>query len=332
MKPNNILIFAAVGLLLAPGIALAEPTYLTEAEALAAGADYAIQGEYVGSIPNGEDGQPVGLQVIAMGNGAFQAVAYMGGLPGAGWTGEEPVRQDAKLNSEGGLAFVGEGEIAAIHEKDAFKIQVKGETLATLSKTVRTSPTMGKEPPAGAVVLFNGGNADAWEGGRVEDGLLVQGCASKEKFGDHTIHIEFRTPFKPESRGQGRGNSGLYMQGRYETQILDSFGLEGKMDETGGVYSVSAPSENLCLPPLAWQTYDIEFTAARFDAEGKKTANARMTVLLNGVKVQDDIEVPHSTTAAPMPEGPEKGPVYLQDHGNPIRFRNVWVLPKNAGE
>lgn len=332
MKPTHLLTFAALGLLLAPGIVFAEPTYLTETEALAAGVDFEIQGEYIGTVPNGEDGQPVGLQIIAMGKDSFQAVPYLGGLPGAGWTGEKPEPQDAKLNSEGGLVFQADLEIAAVYDKGTFKIQKNGETLATLTKTVRKSPTLGKEAPAGAVVLFNGENADAWEGGRVEDGLLVQGCASKEKFGDHLIHIEFRTPFKPESRGQGRGNSGLYMQGRYETQILDSFGLEGKMDETGGVYSVAAPSENLCLPPLAWQTYDIDFTAARFDAEGKKTANARMTVLLNGVKVQDDIEVPHATTASPMPEGPEKGPVYLQDHGNPIRFRNIWVLPKNAGQ
>jgi len=331
MKQRRILTFAALGLLLAPGIAFAEPTYLTESEAIAAGMDFEIQGEYIGSVPDGENGQAVALQVIALGNDTFQAVAYLGGLPGAGWNGEEPERQDAKLNSEGVLIFQ-TAEIAAVHDQGTFKIQINGETIATLSKTVRKSPTLGKAAPAGAVVLFDGGNADAWEGGRVEDGLLVQGCASKEKFGDHTIHIEFRTPFKPEARGQGRGNSGLYMQGRYETQILDSFGLEGKMDETGGVYSVAAPSENLCLPPLAWQTYDIDFTAARFDADGNKTANARMTVLLNGVKVQDDIEIPHATTASPFPEGPEKGPVYLQDHGNPIRFRNVWVLPKNAGE
>lgn len=97
------------------------------------------------------------------------------------------------------------------------------------------------------------------------------------------------------------------------------------MDETGGIYSVKEPRENLCFPPLSWQTYDIEFTAARFGPDGKKTTNARMTVLLNGVKVQDDVEIPHATTASPFPEGPDDGPMFLQDHGNPTRFRNIWV-------
>ena len=146
-------------------------------------------------------------------------------------------------------------------------------------------------------------------------------------FRDFKLHLEFRLPFKPFDRGQGRGNSGLYMKGRYETQILDSFGLEGKNNECGGVYSISAPSVNMCLPPLVWQTYDIDFTEARYDDAGKKVENARMTVLLNGVKVHENLELPRGTTAHPVKEGPEPGPIYLQSHGNPVRFRNIWVLP-----
>src|SRR5690606_10766687 len=131
-------------------------------------------------------------------------------------------------------------------------------------------------------------------------------------FGDHKIHIEFLLPYKPEARGQGRGNSGIYLQGRYEVQMLDSFGLEGRDNECGGIYSVAKPKVNMCLPPLVWQTYDIDFTAARYDAEGKKTANARITVHHNGVLIHDDIELPHATTASRLKEGPEDGPIYLQ--------------------
>ena len=160
-----------------------------------------------------------------------------------------------------------------------------------------------------------------------ENGLLMEGATSKKEFGSHTIHLEFQTPFKPLARGQGRGNSGFYAQGRYEIQILDSFGLKGEWDECGGIYKVSRPKVNMCYPPLSWQTYDIDFTAAEWK-DGKKVKNARMTVRHNGVVIHDALELPGHTTAAPVKESPEPGPVFLQNHGNPVRFRNIWVVPK----
>ena len=127
-------------------------------------------------------------------------------------------------------------------------------------------------------MLFDGTSADKWNGGRLVDGgLLAAGCTSKQKFHDFQLHIEFQTPFMPTARGQGRGNSGVYLQNLYEVQVLDSFGLEGKDNECGGFYSIKAPSVNMCYPPLAWQTYDIDFRAARFDPSGKKTQNAVVT-------------------------------------------------------
>ena len=132
----------------------------------------------------------------------------------------------------------------------------------------------------------------------------------------------------PNERGQGRANSGFYSQGRYEVQILDSFGLTGENNECGGIYSIKKPDVNMCFPPLTWQTYDVDFTAAKYDASGKKTADARITVKQNGVVIHDNVALPKATPAAPVAEGPEPGPIYLQDHGNPIRFRNIWVEEK----
>jgi hypothetical protein len=179
-------------------------------------------------------------------------------------------------------------------------------------------------------VLFNGSSADAWTNGKMDGDLLVNSDAvSKESFEDYSLHLEFRTPYKPHARGQGRGNSGVYHQGRYETQILDSFGLEGQMNETGGIYSIAAPRLNMCLPPLAWQTYDVDFTAPRWE-DGKKVKNGRITVRLNGVLVHEDQELTHATAAAKFKEQPGPGPIYLQHHGNPVRFRNIWVVPKQT--
>ena len=135
-----------------------------------------------------------------------------------------------------------------------------------------------------------------------EDKLLMQGANSVKRFQSHKLHVEFRTPFQPKARGQGRGNSGCYLQARYEVQMLDSFGLTGHHNECGGIYSIKPPDVNMALPPLSWQTYDIEFTAAKFK-DGKKVANARITVLHNGVKIHDNVELPKRTTASPLPEG-----------------------------
>jgi hypothetical protein len=194
---------------------------------------------------------------------------------------------------------------------------------------VRKSTTLGAEPPEGATVLFDGKSAAGWEGGKLTaDGLLAAGCVSKKALKDFQLHLEFQTPYMPTARGQARGNSGVYLQNRYELQVLDSFGLTGTDTECGAFYTLRGPSTNMCFPPLSWQTYDIDFKAARFDDTGKKTAKALVTVQHNGVTIFDKLELRGSTPGG-QAEADTPGPIQLQDHGDPVRYRNIWVVEKN---
>jgi hypothetical protein len=297
-----------------------------------AGPDFQVQGEYVGQLPSADGGkQKWGVQVIALGDGKFDAVGYRGGLPGAGWDGKEKKKAHGERHGER------HGDVTTFKSDDA-TLTIKGRlmTVATadgkeigkLEKVHRESPTLGAEPPKSAVVLFDGTSTDKWAQGKMKDGLLLPGAVSKQKFKDAKYHVEFRLPFMPEARGQGRGNSGFYVSGCYEIQMLDSFGLEGKDNECGGIYQASAPKVNMCLPPLSWQTYDVDYTAPKFDADGKKTKNARITVRHNGVVIHDNLELPGATPGGVNGETPEGGPVFLQNHGNPVRYRNIWVVEK----
>lgn len=285
-----------------------------------AGPDFAIQGEYAGKLGDNQ----IGIQVIARGDGKFEAVLLQGGLPGAGGDESEKVKLTGST-TDGVTRLQGGGYEAAI--VDGHLAINHAQTRGNLKKVDRTSPTMGLKPPAGAIVLFDGSSVDAWNPGKMaEDGLMGVGTRTKEKFDSFTLHLEFRTPFMPYATGQARGNSGMYLQDQYECQILDSFGLEGKDNECGGIYQNAKPLVNMCFPPLAWQTYDVEFTGAKFDAEGKVTAPARCTIKHNGVVIHDDLAL------APTPGGGQKdqkpGALYLQDHGDPVRFRNIWIVKK----
>lgn len=292
-----------------------------------ADSDFAIQGEYAGSIQSDNGMMGIGVQVVALGGGKFHAVGHHGGLPGAGWDGKE--KHEADGEAKDGAVVFKSGEISAEVRDGVITIRDNsGNSLGECKKVLRKSPTLGEKPPAGAVVLFDGSSAEHLAGGKLDGNLLVQGTSSKQKFQDFTLHLEFLLSYMPKARGQGRANSGCYAQGRYEVQILDSFGLSGEHNECGGIYTVKKPDVNMCFPPLSWQTYDIDFTAAKYDASGKKTADARMTVRHNGVLIHDNVDVPKATTAAPVAEGAAAGPLYLQDHGNPIRFRNIWVVEK----
>lgn len=285
-----------------------------------------LSGDFKGTL----DGKKVAAQCLALGGGKYQLNLLS--------KFDARDAEIGKLNGEtdgGKTVFKGKAGDVEI-EAAASGAAIRGGGL-DLEKIERLSPTLGAKPPAGAKVLFDGSGTEAWQkqgGGdapwKVIDGAMQVGggsIVSKEEFGDCTIHVEFQTPFMPEARGQGRGNSGVYLMGRYECQVLDSYGLSGEHNECGGVYTVAKPLVNMCAPPLQWQTYDIEFTAPRFEG-GKKVANAKMTVTHNGVKIHDGTEIPKPTTAAMSGQDAEKGPLYLQDHGNPVRYRNIWVQPR----
>lgn len=300
-----------------------------------AGIDYAIQGEYTGAI---QGGAKLGCQVIALGDGHFQAVLLPGGLPGAGWDGKHKILMDGK--AAGGKAtfipttgkrrymagspaqFSATAKFPPLGQKD-YTATISGEIMSgktddgksfELKKITRKSKTLGAQPPKGAIVLFDGTNANEWKEGKIENGLLPVAANSRRKFKDFKLHIEFRTPFRPAARSQGRGNSGVYLYRRYEIQVLDSFGLEGKNNECGGFYHRKTPLVNMCYPPLSWQTFDVEFRSQPAPAKGKRRM-AKVTVYHNGVKIHDNVQFPSA-----------EGPLHLQNHGNPVFYKNIWVV------
>lgn len=302
--------------------------------------DFIFQGEYTGDMLTEGQSMPVGVQVIALGDGSFDAVGYPGGLPGAGWNPPDKVM--AKGSRENGpqgaiVKFTGKdwdntvktAEILVIDGQPILNVFDDGNRTAILKKVNRKSSTLGLQAPPDAIVLFDGTNTDSFLNGRMtDDGLLMEGVTTKDSFGSARWHIEFCLPYQPRSRGQGRGNSGAYFHGSYETQMLDSFGLEGKDNECGGIYKVAAPLVNMCLPPLSWQTYDVDVTAPQFE-DGKKIAHAKLTVRHNGVLIHDEVEIPKITQGGPQKKEAATGPLHLQNHGNPVRYRNIWVLPKS---
>jgi hypothetical protein len=194
-------------------------------------------------------------------------------------------------------------------------------------------------PPSDAIVLFDGKDLSRLRGERspelrwnLGDGYMETtpqgGVFSKQEFTDCQLHLEWAAPSVVKGEGQGRGNSGVYLMGRYEIQVLDSYHNKTYPNgQCGAFYGHNPPLVNACRKPGEWQTYDIVFHAPKKLADGKVQPGS-FTVLQNGVLIQDHISVgPEPTTAAPLQGLAEKGPLYLQDHGNPVRFRNVWIRP-----
>ena len=191
------------------------------------------------------------------------------------------------------------------------------------------------EPPSDAIVLFDGTDLSKWrnaESWKVEDGHAITGkgkIVSKDEFGDCQVHIEWSAPTPPKGQGQGRGNSGVFLMGRYEIQVLDSYENETYYDgQAGAIYKQTPPAVNAMRKPGEWNTYDIFWTAPRFADDGSLQSPAYITALHNGVLILNHFQLKGDTPFNRPPQytahGP-KGPISLQDHGNPVRFRNIWV-------
>ncbi|HTN77765.1 MAG TPA: DUF1080 domain-containing protein [Pirellulaceae bacterium] len=319
---RSVVLFSVVMALCGSATAAPKDKYPKAATSIAqADPDYAVQGEYVGGLSTDPE---VGLQVVALGDGKFTAVLYRGGLPGAGWDRQNKVPFNGERR-DGVVTLTSPQHQIVIQSNYVALSMLDGLMMGRLAKIVRSSPTMGLAPRADSTVLFDGTPHELLDAKVSQDRLLEIGATTKMPVGDFRLHLEFKTPYQPRDKGQGRGNSGVYIQRRYEVQILDSFGLNGEFNECGSLYRQTPPDLNMAYPPLVWQTYDIWFNAAKFDAEGKKIANARITLWHNGVAVHDNREIP-TKTGAGQSETDKPLPIHFQNHGNPVQYRNMWIV------
>ncbi len=294
-----------------------------------------VQGIYEGvaKVAGGE--HKVEARVVAWGHGTYKV--YVRQLLGEGKVAK--VELDGKSAGDA-LRFSGKAEgaeWAASYADGAIQGTVGKDGKLALKRVVRQSPTLGAKPPQGAIVLLDGknfaevtkrplkdGSEQEWK--PVADGGIQVpkgGMNSKRRFnGNIKLHVEFNLPLMPEARDQGRSNSGVYLPNGDEVQVLDSFGSPSyKGGGCGGLYAYKDPDafdqfSLASLPPLQWQTYDIEYHVQKKD--GKPTGKPRVTILHNGIKIHDHAEMRNDARV---------GGLHFQDHGNPVQFRNIWVVP-----
>ena len=302
---------------------------------------------YAGGLPG--DGWKAGeprLLGTAEVNGdeiAFKMTEGRGNVSGQAVKMPEKIEAKGKVTIERPQGQGGGGQGASFRGLPV-KIEI-AEPAMVFEKQNRQSPTLGLAAPAGAVVLFDGTNLDKFQPGakinepqtQGQDGqrqgsgnrntLWAEATAKPFEKKPYKMHIEFMLSYMPQAKGQARSNSGVYIDERYECQVLDSFGLEGENNECGGFYQIAKPLLNMCFPPLTWQTYDIDFTPAKYDGNNK-TANARITIKLNDVVIHDNVELPKETPGRKQ-EGAEPLGLYLQGHGNKVQYRNLWLQYKD---
>ncbi|MCC6145051.1 MAG: DUF1080 domain-containing protein [Candidatus Hydrogenedentes bacterium] len=325
---RTIALFLIAGAIVLPAVAQrsAEEAFPTQVEP--------FTGEYVGTWSEDEDVDPkVAAQVFPTGRDEY-TIRVVSKLDM-----RCPPKLIVQVKQEGDtLKFEEQGFYGEVKPDGTFTGgKGRGRTTFEMKKVTRESPTMGAKAPEGAIVLFDGGNLDAWQnpkGWEIVDGAMMvtpdaEDLKTKQSFKDAKLHVEFRTSYLPTFSGQQRSNSGVFLQDTYEVQVLDTFGLEGYYDECGGLYKVAAPQVNACRPPLQWQTYDIEFHAAKYDDSGKLLADPWMSVDHNGVRIHHEQPMPWITAwkeeESNQPHPKEAGPIRLQAHHNYVQYRNIWI-------
>ncbi len=294
-----------------------------------------VQGLYEGAFDRAKDGKRLEARVVAWGKGTYKV--FLRQIHESGKVTKAEL--DGKTQ-DNGVAFTGEsngGRWAASYSNGAINGTWGKEAAFELKRVARKPPTLGAKPPAGAIVLVDGKDFDEMTKGKLRDGseqpwkvgpdggveIPKGGMNAKRRLdGSFKLHVEFKINLRPEARGQGRGNSGVYLPNGDEIQVLDSFGTTTyKGGGCGGLYAYKDPDafdefSLASLPPLEWQTFDVEYHVQKKD--GKLVGKPRVTVLHNGIKIHDNVEL----NAAARPGG-----FHFQDHGNPVQYRNIWVEP-----
>lgn len=322
--------------------------FLISAAALPLSAQYygieePVMGRYVGTFKTGDDEGRIEIQIRPLGEGAYDGFIQF--QKGATNVGVLKVKSAAS-DQAGVIAFTG-NSIPIKGATTAKKVEIKGKIVdgkisgnftgemgqGSLEgkKTPRKSPTLGLKPPPDAIVIFDGKNTNHFKKFNwklTEDGAMqVQGgdIFVKDEMQNFKLHLEFRTPFMPKERDQARGNSGVYLQSIYEVQVLDSFGLYPlQINDCGSIYGVKTAEGNLCLPPMEWQTYDIVY----LNGDGTTNDPPTITILHNGIATIKEARVPADKVGKGGGGGnPGSGVLKLQDHGNAVQYRNIWVEP-----
>ena len=313
-----------------------------------------VQGEYYGVS---QAGDTLGAWVVANANNSYTVSILPGGLvdipgqPGGGWGGTLRFSGTATWNASTGAYVVNmaSGYATASITGTGYDRVLNGTTNTgspfSLQRLQRRSPTVGLKPKpewGEAVVWFDSAaaaaNASAELSKWVQNnttpqllaGYLYRGVRTAATHGGGYLHLEVMQPFRPSASGQDRGNSGVYLHGKYEAQVLDSFGKTLATNEMGAIYSINSARINATLPPMQFQTYDIYFTPRSTGTNGSATGAAVMTVYLNGVLVQDSTPIPITTEAGLSGSQLSAGPLFLQDHGNNVVYNNVWFIPRGA--
>ena len=294
-------------------------------------------------------GDHVVAQVIPLGEDVYRVIL----LREFDVRGEPLIDVEAKRT--GNRLEFEEGAWSGRFEGDTCELRPNRGAQERLKRVRRESPTLGAKPPAGANVLFDGSGFKQWQvrGAdpttpivwKIVDGAMVvdpsgkqatpkQSLVTRQAYTGFQMHLEFWLPLMADQRGQARANGGVVFEDYNwcELQVLDSYGLEGKDNECGGIYKISAPKVNMCRPPLMWQTYDIDYQAPRYGQAGELVKSGRITVRHNGKVIHDKVELTDSPAAMKRrknrPDSATVGRILLHYHHDPVRYRNIWLVPK----